>query len=98
MSISTTKHRNEEVNVSLSDRRKAEIRAPRFDLFGETYTFVETFSGTVINSDPGNGQIWVKTNAGDEKQISDYGISFRSSHTIHKYELRQYSEDGSYDA
>ncbi|ELD3445085.1 hypothetical protein V3763_004331 [Escherichia coli] len=98
MSISTTKHRNEEVNVSLSDRRKAEITAPRFDLFGETYTFVETFSGTVINSDPGNGQIWVKTNAGDEKQISDYGISFRSSHTIHKYELRQYSEDGSYDA
>lgn len=98
MSISTTKHRNEEVNVSLSDRRKAEITAPRFDLFGETYTFVETFSGTVINSDPGNGQIWVKTNAGDEKQISDYGIPFRSSHTIHKYELRQYSEDGSYDA
>ncbi|MGX9836227.1 hypothetical protein ACH32B_09540 [Enterobacter dykesii] len=98
MSISTTKHRNEEVNVSLSDRRKAEITAPRFDLFGETYTFVETFSGTVINSDPGNGQIWVKTNAGDEKQISDYGISFRNSHTIHKYELRQYSEDGSYDA
>ncbi|HED3139839.1 TPA: hypothetical protein R4043_004198 [Citrobacter farmeri] len=98
MSISTTKHRNEEVNVSLSDRRKAEITAPRFDLFGETYTFVETFCGTVINSDPGNGQIWVKTNAGDEKQISDYGISFRNSHTIHKYELRQYSEDGSYDA
>ncbi|MCB3527438.1 hypothetical protein [Klebsiella grimontii] len=98
MSISTTKHRNEEVNVSLSDRRKAEITAPRFDLFGETYTFVKTFSATVINSDPSDGQIWVKTNAGDEKQISDYGIPFRSSHTIHKYELRQYSEDGSYDA
>ncbi|QAR44324.1 hypothetical protein EQG67_00440 [Kosakonia cowanii] len=98
MSISTTKHRNEEVNVGLSDRRKAEITAPRFDLFGETYTFVKTFSATVINSDPSDGQIWVKTNAGDEKQISDYGIPFRSSHTIHKYELRQYSEDGSYDA
>ncbi|HCM9241061.1 TPA: hypothetical protein N5L37_003122 [Enterobacter hormaechei subsp. steigerwaltii] len=98
MSISTTKHRNEEVNFSLSDRRKAEITAPRFDLFGETYTFVKTFSATVINSDPSDGQIWVKTNAGDEKQISDYGIPFRSSHTIHKYELRQYSEDGSYDA
>lgn len=98
MSISTTKHRNEEGNVSLSDRRKAEITAPRFDLFGETYTFVKTFSATVINSDPSDGQIWVKTNAGDEKQISDYGIPFRSSHTIHKYELRQYSEDGSYDA
>ncbi|HII0439312.1 TPA: hypothetical protein ACYX9L_002781 [Klebsiella pneumoniae] len=98
MSISTTKRRNEEVNVGLSDRRKAEITAPRFDLFGETYTFVKTFSATVINSDPSDGQIWVKTNAGDEKQISDYGIPFRSSHTIHKYELRQYSEDGSYDA
>lgn len=95
MSISTTKHRNEEVNVSLSDRRKAEITAPRFELFGETYTFVETFSGTVIDSNPGNNQIWVKSNAGDEKQIPDYGIPFRSSHTIHKYELRQYGKNSS---
>ncbi|MCK6047390.1 hypothetical protein [Klebsiella variicola] len=97
MSISTTKRRNEEVNVGLSDRRKAEITASKFDLFGETYTFVKTFSGTVINSNPSNNQIWVKTDAGDEKQISDYGIPFRSSHTIYKYELRQYSEDGSYN-
>lgn len=97
MSISTTKRRNEEVNAGLSDRRKAEITAPKFDLFGETYTFVETFSGTVIDSDPGNGQIWVKNDAWDEKQISDHGIPFRSSHTIYKYELRQYSEDGSYN-
>ncbi|HDC2130382.1 TPA: hypothetical protein O7X47_004638 [Salmonella enterica] len=95
MSISTTKHRNEEVNVSLSDRRKAEITAPRFDLFGETYTFVETFSGTVIDSNPGNNQIWVKGNAGDERQIPDYAIPFRSSHTIHKYELRQYGKNSS---
>lgn len=98
MSISTTKRRNEEVEAGLSDRLKTEITAPKFDLFGETYTFVETFSGTVIDSVPGNGQIWVKTATGNEKQISDYGIAFRSSHTIHKYELRQYSEDGSYDA
>ncbi|MGQ5288118.1 hypothetical protein ACULN0_01985 [Pectobacterium actinidiae] len=98
MSISTTKRGNEEVEAGLSDRLKTEITAPKFDLFGETYTFVETFSGTVIDSDPSNGQIWVKTAAGNEKQISDYGIAFRSSHTIHKYELRQYSEDGSYDA
>ncbi|ATV45609.1 hypothetical protein CTV95_20235 [Pectobacterium brasiliense] len=98
MSISTTKRRNEEVEAGLSDRLKTEITAPKFDLFGETYTFVETFSGTVIDSDPNNGQIWVKTDAEDEKQISDYGIPFRSSHTIHKYELRRYSEDGSYDA
>lgn len=95
MNISTTKRRNEEVNVGLSDRRKAEITAPRFDLFGETYTFVETFSGTVIDSDPSNNQVWVKTDAGDEKQIPDYGISFRSSHTIHKYELRQYGKNSS---
>ena len=98
MSISTTKRRNEEVKVGLSDRRKAEITAPKFDLFGETYTFVKTFSGTVVNSNPSNNQIWVKTDAGDEKQISDYGIPFRRSHTIHKYELRQYSEDGSNNA
>ncbi|HBE6751950.1 TPA: hypothetical protein KML76_002325 [Escherichia coli] len=95
MSISTTKHRNEEVNVGLSDRRKTEITAPKFDLFGETYTFVETFSGTVIDSNPSNNQIWVKTDAGDEMQIPDYGIPFRSSHTIHKYELRQYGKNSS---
>ncbi|MEL7629136.1 hypothetical protein AAGW04_09045 [Pectobacterium aroidearum] len=95
MSISTTKRRNEEVEAGLSDRLKTEITAPKFDLFGETYTFVETFSGTVIDSVPGNGQIWVKTATGNEKQISDYGIAFRSSHTIHKYELRQYDKNGS---
>jgi len=93
MSISTTKRRNEEVNVGLSDRRKAEITAPTFDLFGETYTFVKTFSGTVINSNPSNNQIWVKTDAGDEKQISAYGIAFRNSHRIRLYELRKYSND-----
>ncbi|EIQ0421116.1 hypothetical protein LUL31_003744 [Escherichia coli] len=93
MSISTTKRRNEEVNVGLSDRRKAEITAPKFDLFGETYTFVKTFSGTVINSNPSNNQIWVKTDAGDEKQISAYGIAFRNSHRIRLYELRKYSND-----
>lgn len=93
MSISTTKRRNEEVNVGLSERRKAEITAPKFDLFGETYTFVETFSGTVIDSNPSKNQIWVKTNDDDEKQISAYGIAFRNSHRIRLYELRKYSND-----
>lgn len=93
MSISTTKRRNEEVNVGLSERRKAEITAPKFDLFGETYTFVETFSGTVIDSNPSKNQIWVKTDDGDEKQISAYGIAFRNSHRIRLYELRKYSND-----
>lgn len=93
MNISTTKRRNEEVNVGLSERRKAEITAPKFDLFGETYTFVETFSGTVIDSNPSNNQIWVKTDDGDEKQISAYGIAFRNSHRIRLYELRKYSND-----
>jgi hypothetical protein len=93
MNISTTKRRNEEVNVGLSERRKAEITAPKFDLFGETYTFVETFSGTVIDFNPSNNQIWVKTDDGDEKQISAYGIAFRNSHRIRLYELRKYSND-----
>lgn len=97
MSISATKSRKEEAGLS-DVPRQTEITTPNFVLFGETFTFVETFSATVIDSDPGNGQIWVKTHAGDERQISDYGIPFRNSHTIHKYELRQYSEDGSYDA
>jgi hypothetical protein len=54
---------------------------PKFDLFGETFTFVETFSGTVIDSNPGNGQIWVKTNTGDEKQISTM-VSLSEVHTL----------------
>ncbi|BEK72608.1 hypothetical protein EATA6166_05000 [Enterobacter asburiae] len=99
MSISATKSRKKEAEAGLSDDpRQTEITTPNFVLFGETFTFIETFSATIIDSDPGNGHIWVKTNTGDEKQISDYGIPFRSSHTIHKYELRQYSENGSYDA
>ncbi|EFE7610013.1 hypothetical protein F9S55_04250 [Escherichia coli] len=99
MSISATKSRKKEAEAGLSDDpRQTEITTPNFVLFGETFTFIETFSATVIDYDPGNGHIWVKTNTGDEKQISDYGIPFRSSHTIHKYELRQYSEDGSYNA
>ena len=81
MSISNTKRRNEEVNVGISDRRKAEITAPTFDLFGETYTFVKTFSGTVINSNPSNNQIWVKTDAGDEKQIPTM-VSPSEVHTL----------------
>ncbi|MHB6707824.1 MAG: hypothetical protein ACYCFB_10395 [Klebsiella oxytoca] len=98
MSISATKSRKKEAEAGLSDDpRQTEITTPNFVLFGETFTFIETFSATVINSDPGNGHIWVKTNTGDEKQISDYGIPFRSSHTIYKYELHQYSEDGSYN-
>lgn len=96
MSISTTKRRNEEVNVGLSDRRKAEITASKFDLFGETYTFVKTFSGTVINSNPSNNQIWVKPTLAMRSRFPTM-VSFRSSHTIYKYELRQYSEDGSYN-
>lgn len=95
MSISTTKRRNEEVNVGLSNRRKAEITAPKFDLFGETFEFAEIFSATVISSNPTNAQILVKTNDGDEKQISAYGIAVRNSHRIRLYELRKYSNDNS---
>lgn len=95
MSISTTKRRNEEVNVGLSNRRKAEITAPKFDLFGETFEFAEIFSATVISSNPTNAQILVKTNDGDEKQISAYGIAVRNSHRILLYELRKYSNDNS---
>ncbi|WP_263753668.1 hypothetical protein [Kosakonia cowanii] len=96
MSISATKSRKKEAEANLSNNPlQTEITTPNFVLFGETYTFVETFSGTVINSNPNNNQIWVKTDAGDEKQIPDYGIPFRSSHTTHRYELRQYGKNSS---
>ncbi|WP_289997819.1 hypothetical protein [Photorhabdus laumondii] len=94
MSISTTKYRN----IGLSDRQQQEITTNKFELFGETYTFVEIFSGIVIGSDPSNDQLWVKTDKGDEKQISAFGIAFRNTHRIRRYELRQYNKDGSYGA
>lgn len=65
MSISATKSRKEEAEAGLSnDSRQTEITTPNFVLYGETFTFIETFSATVINSDPGNGQIWVKPTLG----------------------------------
>lgn len=58
MSISATKSRKKEAEAGLSnDPRQTEITTPNFVLFGETFTFIETFSATVINSDPGNGHI-----------------------------------------
>lgn len=38
MSISTTKHHN----IGLSERQQQEIITNKFEMFGETYTFVET--------------------------------------------------------
>lgn len=91
MSISTTKHHN----IGLSERQQQEIITNKFELFGETFEFAEIFSATVISSNPTNAQILVKTNDGDEKQISAYGIAVRNSHRIRLYELRKYSNDNS---
>ncbi|HAT1571922.1 TPA: hypothetical protein I8Y10_003310 [Kluyvera cryocrescens] len=91
MSISTTKHHN----IGLSERQQQEIITNKFELFGETFEFAEIFSATVISSNPTNAQILVKTNDGDEKQISVYGIAVRNSHRIRLYELRKYSNDNS---
>ncbi|WP_445375319.1 hypothetical protein ACSLVK_06230 [Photorhabdus tasmaniensis] len=91
MSISTTKHHN----IGLSERQQQEIITNEFELFGETFKFAEIFSATVISSNPTNAQILVKTDDGDEKQISAYGIAFRNSHRIRLYELRKYSNDNS---
>lgn len=90
MSISTTKHHN----IGLSELQQQEIitnklkvkltRSLRLSLAQSSIPIPKW-------SDLG------KTDAGDKKQISDYGIPFRNSHTIYKYELRQYSQNGSYD-
>ncbi|HAG9074095.1 hypothetical protein QRY78_11880 [Escherichia coli] len=89
MSISTTKHHN----IGLSERQQQEIITNEFEVFSETFKFAEIFSATVISSNPTNAQILVKTDDGDEKQISAYGIAFRHSHRIRLYELRKYSND-----
>ena len=91
MSISTTKHHN----IGLSERQQQEIITNKFELFGETFEFAEIFSATVISSNLTNAQILVKTNDGDEKQISAYGIAVKNSHRIRLYELRKYSNDNS---
>ncbi|EEV8712245.1 hypothetical protein C2D11_004540, partial [Escherichia coli O75] len=72
-----------------SNSKQAETVDPKFVFLGETYEFVETFSGEVIESF--NEHILVRNDSGEETKISDYGITFRNSHRIHKYELRQYS-------
>lgn len=72
-----------------SNSKQAETVDSKFVFLGETYEFVETFSGEVIESF--NEQILVRNDSGEETKISDYGITFRNSHRIHKYELRQYS-------
>ncbi|EEZ6491566.1 TPA: hypothetical protein ACIWR0_005226 [Escherichia coli] len=89
MSISTTKHHN----IGLSEHQQQEIITNEFEVFGETFKFAEMFSATVISSNPTNAQILVKTDDGDEKQISAYGLAFRNSHRIRLYELRKYSND-----
>ncbi|WP_335894642.1 hypothetical protein [Klebsiella pneumoniae] len=98
MSSSITKHCNEEVNIDPLSRRetKAEMTTPKFELFGETYMFVETFSATVISPLPITDQVWVKTDTGDETQIPAFGITFIKSHKVCKYELRQYRVNGSF--
>lgn len=98
MSSSITKHCNKEVNIDPLSRRetKAEMTTPKFELFGETYMFVETFSATVISPLPITDQVWVKTDTGDETQIPAFGITFIKSHKICKYELRQYRVNGSF--
>ncbi|HCJ7750466.1 TPA: hypothetical protein NV442_004111 [Citrobacter freundii] len=98
MSSFITKHCNEEVNIDPLSRRetKAEMTTPKFELFGETYMFVETCSSTVISPLPSTDQVWVKTDMGDETQIPAFGITFRKSHKICKYELRQYRVNGSF--
>lgn len=98
MSSPIMKHCNEEVSIDPLSRRetKAEMTTPKFELFGETYMFVETFSATVISPLPITDQVWVKTDTGDETQIPAFGIAFRKSHKMCKYELRQYRVDGSF--
>ncbi|MDF7681603.1 hypothetical protein PT300_13810 [Enterobacteriaceae bacterium ESL0689] len=67
---------------------------PQFTLSGKVYRFIETYSATVIDVSPCHGQIRLITDTGREKQLPDYGIPFRKSHRIRKYELRQCSASG----
>lgn len=82
MSISAMKSRKKEAEAGLSDDpRQTEITTPNFVLFGETFTFIETFSATVINSDPGNGHIWVKPTQGMRSRFLTM-VSLSEVHTL----------------
>ncbi|WP_235501693.1 hypothetical protein [Trabulsiella odontotermitis] len=89
----TCRHEKKESQLVKANCQKNSIITPNFELFGKIYTLVETFSGIVVNSN--NDQIWVKTDEGSEMQFSGHSVPFRKSHHIRKYELHQYSEDGS---
>ncbi|WP_221344738.1 hypothetical protein [Klebsiella sp. CVUAS 11263] len=87
----------ERVSASSLTLPKKEITTPTFELSGQTYTFVETFSGIVSDANPINDQVWVKSDTGNETQQVAHGVPFRNLHHIRKYELHQYNKDGSYN-
>lgn len=98
--LSYKKEKKDEENARLLraaylNRDKGEIKEPNFHFDDATYTFSETFSGIIIDSDPNNDLVWVKSDKGNETQLSTYGVPFRKSHQIKKYELLQYHNDGS---
>lgn len=63
--------------------------AAQFYLFDKTFTFVESLSATVLNKSMSNDHVWVKTDSGQEREISDYSVAFRKSHHINCYNLEQ---------
>lgn len=84
----------EAAKANLQNRHKLEIKTPNFDLFGENYTFVKSLSGTVIDTNSQKGSIWLKTDAGEDKQLKTKDVPFRISHHLYIYDLLQQNEDG----
>lgn len=90
----SNKKEAEAAKANLQNHQKLQINTPNFDLFGQKYTFVETYSGQVIDTNSQNQSVWVKTNTGDEKQLKKYEVSFRISHRLCIYDLLQQNDDG----
>ncbi|GKW36702.1 MULTISPECIES: hypothetical protein [Pectobacterium] len=92
------KNRKEEADYNdwVHQQWEEKITTEKFEFCGRAYTFQETLSGTVISYNPNNDTIWVKTDAGDETQISAHGLPFRESHRIKKYEFNGYHDHHSY--
>ncbi|EPM8702651.1 hypothetical protein ACTR8G_000171 [Escherichia coli] len=88
------KEKSELAKNSYLSAQKKEITTPKFEFQSKTYTFKETFSGTVI--DVCDGHIWVKNADGVEKRFKIRDVPFRKGHHIRRYALVQYIKDGTY--
>jgi len=70
------------------------LTTPTFACLGNTYTFVENVTGTVIEVDTNGQQAWIKTVEGAEQKVVTEGLPVRQSHSLRSFTLCRYNAEG----